>query len=372
MADETGSEALEGQLTEARREISSDGYPMSIGELTNLYKDGELNIRPEFQRFFRWSVLQKSRLVESLLLGIPLPSIFVAQTEDGTWELVDGLQRVSTLLELQGELLDPAGDHLPPLVLEGTKYLPALEGMVWDGPASTSLTSAQRLDIKRSKIDVKILKRDSSAATKFDLFQRLNSYGTVLTAQEIRSALLVGASPDFFAWIERLASRPSFTESVRLSERLIDEKYDLELVLRFLVLHNWPEDRLRLKDLKNFSVVLDDASVELAEDFGQVEAPLERVFAETFDVIEANGGEDLFRRWSEEDQEFRGSFLNTAFEVLALGLGYCISNGIPYRTDLLVAAQEFWENTESGFATGKSTEARLVRFVPEGRELIAQ
>src|SRR5687767_8500994 len=95
---------LEGQIDEARRAISSDGYPMSIGELTNLYRDGELKIRPEFQRFFRWTELQKSRLVESLLLGIPLPSIFVAQTESGQWELVDGLQRVSTILQLQGEL----------------------------------------------------------------------------------------------------------------------------------------------------------------------------------------------------------------------------------------------------------------------------
>jgi hypothetical protein len=73
---------LEHEISEARRTISSDGYPMSIGELTNLYRSGELVIRPEFQRLFRWSTSQKSRLVESLLLGIPLPSIFVSQTEE--------------------------------------------------------------------------------------------------------------------------------------------------------------------------------------------------------------------------------------------------------------------------------------------------
>ncbi|MCB0331746.1 MAG: DUF262 domain-containing protein, partial [Bdellovibrionales bacterium] len=77
---------LEGQVAEARRNISSDGYPMSIGELTNMYRDGELIIRPEFQRFYRWSDTQRSRLVESILLGIPMPSIFVAQAEGGKWE----------------------------------------------------------------------------------------------------------------------------------------------------------------------------------------------------------------------------------------------------------------------------------------------
>src|SRR5687768_11498668 len=117
----TAESELESQVREARRTIASDGYPMSIGELTNLYKDGELIIRPEFQRFFRWSQEQKSRLIESLLLGIPLPSIFVSQQQEGKWELVDGLQRVSTILELQGELKDQDGKLMAPLVLSGTK-----------------------------------------------------------------------------------------------------------------------------------------------------------------------------------------------------------------------------------------------------------
>ena len=72
MSELTG---LEAEIASARQKIASDGYPMSIGELTNLYRENELIIRPEFQRFFRWNATQKSRLVESLLLGIPLPSI---------------------------------------------------------------------------------------------------------------------------------------------------------------------------------------------------------------------------------------------------------------------------------------------------------
>lgn len=140
---------LEEQVGEARRSISADGYPMSIGELTNLHRDKELIIRPEFQRFFRWTQTQKSRLVESLLLGIPLPSIFVSQQENGAWELVDGLQRVSTILQLQGELVDAEGNKLPPLTMRATKYLPALEGRVWqDEDPDKCLSEAQRLDIK--------------------------------------------------------------------------------------------------------------------------------------------------------------------------------------------------------------------------------
>ena len=202
--------ALESELETARRTINTDGYPMSIGELTNLYRDGELLISPPFQRLFRWSDSQKSRLIESILLGIPLPSIFVAQDEEGKWELVDGLQRVSTLLQLQG-LLD--SEDFPALTLTGTKYLPSLEGVIWESTSEPSLSSAQRLDIKRAKIDLKIVQRGSDPQTKFDLFQRLNSFGSRLSNQEIRNAQLVGANPAFVAWLRqrviRCAASPS-------------------------------------------------------------------------------------------------------------------------------------------------------------------
>jgi hypothetical protein len=87
--------ALEDEISKARKEIHSDGYDMSIGELINLYRDNELIIQPEFQRLFRWEDHHKTRFIESLLLGIPIPPIFVYQDENGRWELIDGLQRLS-------------------------------------------------------------------------------------------------------------------------------------------------------------------------------------------------------------------------------------------------------------------------------------
>lgn len=77
------SAAVEKELQDARQSVATDGYPMSIGELTNMYRDGELLIEPQFQRLFRWDDAQKSKLIESILVGIPLPSIFVAQDAAG-------------------------------------------------------------------------------------------------------------------------------------------------------------------------------------------------------------------------------------------------------------------------------------------------
>jgi hypothetical protein len=370
----TESDALETQIKDARRSISSEGYPMSIGELTNMYRDGELIIRPEFQRFYRWSNLQKSRLVESVILGIPLPSIFVAQTDKGLWEVVDGLQRISTLLELQGELKDKSDKKLPQLNLQKTKYLPALEGRTWDGPnPSTSLSSAQRMDIKRSKVDIKIIKRESSAETKFDLFQRLNNYGTRLTSQELRSALLVAVSPDFFAWIEHLASYDNFVNCVTLNERLIEERFDLELVTRFIVLHNFPTEKINLSSLRDLPQILDDRILEMASSPSFNSTHLENVFKKTFDKVADNGGDVIFRRWDKYKNEFKGSFLLSSFEIFALGLGFHIANGNLYRTDLVNATKELWsmDNMQKGFSTGRSTEARLAEFIPLGRKITA-
>ena len=365
---------LDVQIREARRSIVSDGYPMSIGELTNLYRDGELIIRPEFQRFFRWTDSQKSRLVESILLAIPLPSIFVAQTEMGKWELVDGLQRVSTILELQGELLDSKNDSPDVFVLQGTKYLPALEGKSWrNNNPLNSFTEAQRLDFKRSKVDVKIIKRESSPETKYDLFQRLNSYGSSLTSQELRSALLVSISPEFFARLEGLASYPSFMQSAYIRDRLFDERYDLELVIRFLVLHNRPSNTLTLRFLRDFTEFLNNESVSLASTYPNGFQKLEENFKTTFDIIQANGSEDVFKRWDQKRGVFKGPFLTTSFEVFALGLGYHVASGTPYKTNLIELVKSFWNRPrmQGGFATGRSTEQRLVEFIPIGREITA-
>lgn len=364
-------DALEQQIADGRRTIATENYPMSIGEFTNLYRDGEVDVHPEFQRFFRWDEEQKSRLIESILLGIPLPGIFVAQTQTGSWDLVDGLQRVSTLLELQGLLKDKDGQLLPQLKLEGTKYLPALEGRTWDGDSTSgsgALTRAQQLDVKRARLDVQIIKRESSEQAKYDLFQRLNSYGSQLTQQELRSCILVAVNRDFYAFVEDLTNRPNFKATVPLSERLIDQQYDLELVLRFLVLHSL--DVPNQRTLKNFNEFLTNKSVELAEAFPGNKAELESTFDKTFKLIAAAGG-DVFRKWDDPSGTFVGSFLNTSFEVFAFGLGYLIARKESYRDDLTAAVREFWSGGDmKNFATGKSTEARLSQYMPKGRELL--
>ena len=198
-----------------RQEIHTDGYPSSINELATMYREGELDIHPEFQRMFRWKPAQKSRLIESLLLGIPLPSIFVAQRKDGVWDVIDGLQRLSTIFQFMGIRRDEKGDIAPPLVLQGTKMLPSLQGLVWEKPdedlAQIPLPTELQLIIKRSKIDIKIVLRESDEGSKYELFQRLNSGGSSLTDQELRNCLVImltgGSMPGWLSYRKQVCSK---------------------------------------------------------------------------------------------------------------------------------------------------------------------
>lgn len=365
---------LEDEIAKARLEIQADTMAMAVSELTNLYREGVLRIRPEFQRLYRWSEEQKSRLVESILLGIPLPSIFVAQdSETGNWELVDGLQRVSTILELQGLLVDGSGGALQELVLRSTNYLPSLEGHSWSGEGDTqALSDAQKNDIRLSRIDVKVIRRGSDPQAKFDLFQRLNSFGSSLTPQEIRSAMIAGVNSDCLAWLTRLANEPSFGMCIGLSERLLDEQYDLELVLRFLMLHDWPIGEVRSR-LSDFAARLNEWALELAARFDGDQARLEEVFVETFKAIAGHGSEDVFRKWDGTTGRFRGAFLNTSFEVIGLGIGFHVAHGTPFRSDIEAAARELWslDAMSTRFTTGLATQDRLAKTIPLGRRLMA-
>src|SRR5205809_660180 len=96
--------SLQSEIDKARVQVRTDEYGMSIGEIVRMYDQNELIVNPLFQRLFRWEDHQKSKFIESILLGIPIPPIFVFETQKGEWELIDGLQRISTILEFMGLL----------------------------------------------------------------------------------------------------------------------------------------------------------------------------------------------------------------------------------------------------------------------------
>ncbi|WP_295941777.1 DUF262 domain-containing protein [uncultured Xanthomonas sp.] len=365
-------EVLVNELRDARRQVVTDGYDMSFGEIASMYRAGELVIDPNYQRLFRWEESQKTRFIESLLLGIPVPPIFVYQQESGAWELIDGLQRVSTVLQLMGDLKMADGTQYPPLELGGTNLLPALAGMKWssvDGDEK-SFGSTLQLELKRTRIRVEILRKESDQDTKFELFQRLNTGGSKLSEQEVRNSVLVMLSPEFFGWINSLTELPSFKAAVELTENQRNRQDHVEIALRFVAYRRHPYSRGL--DVNEY---LDVAARELAKLDRSMMDEEAAIFSETFDSLLNSAGADVFKRW--DGGRHLGPFLISAFDAIAYGVSKNIGaiNQLGHAKDgwLRDKIHGIWsqEVFRSNSGSGVRGTSRLTNLLPFGEQYFA-
>lgn len=359
------------QINERRRDIKTDGYALSISEWMSMYQSNELDIHPEFQRFFRWSDEQKTSLIESILLGIPLPQVFVSQRKDGVWDVVDGLQRLSTIFQFFGILRDEDNKYVDPLILQGTNYLPDLEGIRCSGDNDSRLLPKElQLVIKRSKISVSIILRESDETAKYDLFQRLNTGGSELSPQEVRNCLMVMLNKPMFDWLRSLAKNSQFVYSTALSDRPIEESYDVELALRFVLLSLIGEDEI--KSIGDVGRFLTDRMTAVAQDKKFKKPVYKNLFESTFSVIESVLGDDAFKRFNSKKGRHEGGFLLSLFEVVALGIAYNLHQDTLCDLDeISERVQKVWSdpNFTKWAASGVTASRRLPRLIPYGRKL---
>lgn len=371
--------SLQDEIDKTRQEIRTDGYSMSIGEWISIYERSEIDIHPDFQRFFRWSDHQKSTFIESILLGIPIPPIFVSQRDDGVWDVVDGVQRLSTIYEFVGLLKknesekDESENISQPVSLQKTTYLASLEGKKWDDPndKDNSFTQAQRLLIKRSKIAVNIVEKESDKMIKYELFQRLNTGGSVATPQEVRNCILLMLNKDLYQLMRSLADYEPFKKCTALSDRLYEEQYDMELVLRFILLFD--------KDEKNIKKLGGDVHVFLTEKMREMASNkeldyqhIEAAFKTTFDLLNETTGDNSFKRYKSEQDKFLGGFLLSLYEVVALGIGYNYKN-LPQTNQISDSVKTIWSDPtyQKWSGAGVNAAIRLPYLIPLGREVFS-
>ena len=224
--------------------------------------------------------------------------------------------------------------------------------------------------VKRAKLDLKIILRESDESAKFELFQRINTGGAPLSDQEIRNAMLVAASRPFFEWLQRLSKYPAFVDCTPLSDRSYDERYDMELVLRFIVLRTVDDATLaKVGDIADF---LTDHLMRIASNFDAIRQNEENAFKRTFDCLSDRMGADSFRRYDAQRKKFAGGFLISAFEFVALGLGFHASKSLNVEADdLAKRIRNLWSNEEFTNSSGAGIRAstRIPKVVALGREL---
>src|SRR5690554_3423899 len=299
------------EISSARKTIKTDDYSMSIGELANLYKDKEIKLDPAFQRLFRWEDEQKTKLIESILIGIPIPEIFVAQKTDGTWHVVDGVQRLSTIYQLIGILKE-----MPPLKLTLCKYIPSLEGRTWE-----ELPTSTQREFKKSKIKVNIILTENSDDAQYELFQRLNTGGTELSEQEVRNCLMLMIKPNFYEKINALKEYENYSDCIRpLKEHNMEKEFHMELILRMLIGF---EGKTNFDNYEPISkaIISDFIDKETIRMMNEVDLDsFEAIFKRTFDKLKTTLGENSFKKFDPERSSFTGAFNVSAFEMITSGI----------------------------------------------------
>ncbi len=317
------NDLLKKRIDEVRKEYVTETYPVSLGEVKNMYEEKDLIISPEFQRLYRWNNEQKSKLIESIFLGIPIPSIFVYQRDDGKWEVVDGLQRISTILQFFGVLR-----NYEPLILDETELIPEFKNKVWNKDLFSEEYSDRYEEIsddlkrylKRAKLDFIIIKKESDPKAKYEVFIRINTLGSIATPQEIRNVIMSMHNESFFNKFKELAEYNPFKNSLNLSDEQLKKQDHLELLLKFFAILYYTD--LLKNDIKTFLdkalfCILKINDTECKFKNFDIETA-EKIFIAVFDLIYKSLGDKAFKRYDGEN--FKGKFLTSAFEAITYGV----------------------------------------------------
>lgn len=226
-------EDIQTQLNAQKRLVDFNTYDISVKELISMVGEGIIDIAPEYQRQFRWTPNRQSQLVESVFLGIPIPSLFMATNPDSSWELIDGVQRLSSLIHFAGDDLTRKKVNLSaPLKLQELIKLSAFNTCSF-----SDLPKTIQLEFLLKPLKITTLSDKSDLNVRFDLFERLNTGGVRLTDQEIRSCIYRGKFNDF---IKEISKNENFKLAVKLPKERENDGTREEFALRFFAfLHNY-------------------------------------------------------------------------------------------------------------------------------------
>ncbi len=285
------------------RKVVTQSYDLSIQTLLEQWETRILEL-PEIQRGYVWDDARASRLIESLLLNIPIPVVYFAETDDATWEIIDGHQRIKSVVryvknEFSLGSLMILGD------LKGRRFfqLPARE---------------QRFLLTRTMRAV-VLSPDSHPKIKFEVFERLNTGSLALNAQELRNSLYRG---DFNRLLRELVKDADFRRimGTRIPRRrMVDE----ELVLRFFAL------RSRLdKYQPSLKIFLNDYMKSQAAASDGTLSELRNVFSGTVTRIQEALGPGAFRLTDSTGTPIERGVNRALFDAQMLPFSWVTDQGV--------------------------------------------
>ena len=325
LTDTDQPEEIEG-FGDPDADIDKPDYPLhdimvraetrTVSEVVTRIRRGRFILDPDFQRDFVWDAKKQSKLIESCVMRIPLPVLYVAEAGDGRIAVVDGLQRLSTFLRFLNDRLTLAGlgaDH----PLTGKKF--------------STLPLNLRERVEDTQLTLYILDKSAPRRAQLDIFERVNG-GEVLSRQQMRNAIYNGPGT---RWLTEIARSDSF---LKATGRSLDKKImrDREAVNRFAAFHvlgwesyrNGDMDEFLARTIEKLNKTGDDGLDELGRKFT-------RSMERNYDLFRDHS----FRKSLWDARDFvRRSVINIAlFDVLSWAFAKIPDTAIEMEGDLIVA-----------------------------------
>lgn len=309
-------ELLKNQIDNSKYDVYVDSYPMSLLELINLYKEGDIYLKAEYQRVFKWTDEQKTKLIESLFLSLPIPPIFLYQDDNAIWEVVDGIQRLSTIFQFVGILKNEKDENYPSLKLTEAPKLSSLKGLKYD-----DFPDDLQREFRKFKLDLVIISKKSKKEIKLEVFRRLNGFGTQLNRQELRNALTLLLDPEYFRFLEKLTSFAPFLNCFDFKPEQISDKKHYEYIIRYLILRQKnlllefsASSETKIDDLFDHSIIniIENNLISIYEE--------ETLFKRIFNFLYTYLGTDSFKKYYHTEDIFKFQIRESIFDVIIPGL----------------------------------------------------
>lgn len=282
------------------RKITTQAYDKSVADMVRMMEDKDIRLNPEYQRNYVWDNKKASMLIESIILNVPIPVIYVSQEEDDSWVVIDGLQRLNSLKRFF------AGKFK----LSGLEILSDLNKC-----DINSLNQKALRMLKNGLLRVIMITHDSNEEIKYDVFMRLNTGSVHLTEQELRNCLYRG---NLNKYLKDMVKNESWQQLLGLKEPH-KRMMDCEIVLRFLAIwKNWNVEEKSLAGYKGrmkaylnlFMSENKDASKHVLDEW-------RTLFDETVDKVYKVYGVNAFKR-KNLDGTFERTINRAIIDVLML------------------------------------------------------
>ena len=303
--------------------ITSWGADLSFREILTMYEDGDL-LKPELQRKYVWSRVEASRFIDSILLGLPVPSIFFAKEVNETMLIIDGYQRIMTVNDYVNGTFSGDGKVFK---LSNTDNINAR----WRGKAFVELEPDEKRKIKTTTIHAIIFeqKHPKNDTGMYRIFERINTGGRTLKPQEIRNCIYQGQCNNLLL---ELNKDKSWRKVLGLNDE--DSRMaDIELILRFFAIKDIHTRKEKNQNQVNLTKYLNDYMGDKKKISLEEYSLMKNEFVEMIHICYKNFAENSFKNLKKGTEEFVKKVNPAIFDAVSVATSNAIKNGYKFEEE---------------------------------------